>query len=72
VVTRFSRGEHVVIRYGRHQGQRATVIRTQPGNVYLVKAEDGSVLFFSDKGLAKAQDETSQSEKPRWQNNKVS
>jgi hypothetical protein len=52
-VTRFSRGEQVVIRYGRHQGQRATVIKTQPANVYLVKAEDGFVLFYSDKGLAK-------------------
>jgi hypothetical protein len=52
-MTRFSVGEQVVIRYGRHQGQRATVIKIQPGDAYRVKVEDGTVLFFSSKGLEK-------------------
>jgi len=53
-MTHFSAGEQVIIRYGRHEGQKATVIlRSQPGDAYRVKAEDGTVLFFTSKGLAK-------------------
>ena len=52
-MARFSVGEQVIIRYGRHQGQKATVMKSQPGDAYKVKAEDGSILFFSGKGLEK-------------------
>jgi hypothetical protein len=50
-MTRFSVGERVIIRYGRHQGQRATIIKSQPAGAYRVKLEDGIVLFYSSKGL---------------------
>ena len=50
-MTRFAVGEQVIIRYGRQRGQKATVIESQAANVYKVKVEDGSILFFSGKGL---------------------
>jgi hypothetical protein len=50
-MTRFSVGEQVIIRYGRQQRQKATIIESQPADVYKVKVEDGPVLFFSGKGL---------------------
>jgi hypothetical protein len=50
-MTSFSVGEQVVIRFGRQQGQKATIIKSQAPEVYLVKVQDGSVLFFSGKGL---------------------
>jgi hypothetical protein len=52
-MARFSVGEQVIIRYGRDQGQKATIMKSQPGDAYKVKAEDGSILFFSGKGLEK-------------------
>jgi len=52
-MTRFSVGEHVIIRYGKHERQKATILRSQPGDAYRVKAEDGTVLFFTSKGLEK-------------------
>ena len=52
-MTRFAEGEQVIIRYGRHQGQKATIIKSQVGDAYRVKVEDGTVLFFSGKGLEK-------------------
>jgi hypothetical protein len=52
-MTRFSVGEQVIIRYGRHQGQKATVLKSLPDYSYRVKAEDGTVLFFTSKGLEK-------------------
>jgi hypothetical protein len=52
-MTRFSVGEQVFVRFGREQGQRATIIQSQPADVYKVKVENGAVLFFSGKGLAK-------------------
>jgi hypothetical protein len=48
-----SEGEQVIIRYGRHQGQRATIIKSQVEDSYRVKVEDGTILFFSSKGLEK-------------------
>jgi hypothetical protein len=53
LMTRFSVGDRVIILYGRHQGQKATIIKTQQTDVYEVRVEDGSVLFFSGKGLDK-------------------
>ena len=52
-MTRFSVGEQVVIRFGRHQGKKATIIKSQPADVYEVKVENGFILFFSGKGLEK-------------------
>jgi hypothetical protein len=52
-MTRFSVGEQVIIRYGRHQGQKATIIKSQAEDAYRVKVEDGTILFFSSKGLEK-------------------
>jgi hypothetical protein len=48
----FSVGELVVVRYGKRQGQKGTILRTQQTDVYEVKVEDGTVLFFSSKGLS--------------------
>ena len=53
IMTRFSVGEQVIIRFGRHQGKKATILKSQAADAYKVKAEDGSVLFFSSKGLEK-------------------
>ena len=50
-MTRFSVGEQVIVRYGNKQGKKAAIIQNQPGDVYKVKMEDGSILFFSWKGL---------------------
>ena len=50
-MTRFSVGEQVIIRYGKHQGKKATIMKTEPSDAYKVKAEDGYILFFSSKGL---------------------
>jgi len=57
----FAVGEHVVIRFGQQQGQKATIIKSQPADVYRVRIEDGSVLFFSGKGLEKDARRTQQS-----------
>jgi len=46
-------GEKVVVLYGKHQGSKATVMKFQPGDAYKVKVEDGTILFFSRKGLKK-------------------
>ena len=54
-MTRFIVGEQVLIRYGRQHGLKATILQSQPAHVYKVKVEDGSVLFYSGKGLEKAQ-----------------
>jgi len=50
-VTRYSVGERVVIRYGKRQGELATILKVQAAEVYVVKAKDGVVLYFSNKGL---------------------
>jgi hypothetical protein len=52
-MTRFAVGEQVIIRYGRQQGHKAKIMESQPADVYKVKVADGSVRFFSGKGLAK-------------------
>jgi hypothetical protein len=48
-------GERVIIRYGKHQGQMAKVIKCLPAGDYKVRAVDGSVLFYTGKGLEKNQ-----------------
>jgi len=55
-MTRFSVGDRVIIRYGRQQGQKAKIIKSPQADVFKVKAEDGSVLFFSGKGLEKQEE----------------
>ena len=55
-MTRFSVGDQVIIRYGRQQGQKAKIIKSPQADVFKVKAEDGSVLFFSEKGLEKQEE----------------
>jgi hypothetical protein len=52
-MTHFSVGEQVIIRYGKHEGQKAIILRSKPVDAYRVKAEDGTVLFFTSKGLQK-------------------
>jgi hypothetical protein len=52
-MTRFAVGEQVIVRYGRHQGKKATIIKTQLEDIYRVKVENGWVVFYSWKGLAK-------------------
>jgi ribosomal protein L24 len=51
-MTYFANGDRVIIRFGKQQGQKGTIIGTQPANVYKVKTEDGSVHYYSWKGLA--------------------
>jgi hypothetical protein len=52
-MTSFCVGEHVIIRYGVQQGKRAMVIKSRRPDAYMVKVEDGSVRFYSSKGLEK-------------------
>jgi RNA polymerase-binding transcription factor DksA len=48
-MTHFSIGDRVIIRYGKHQGQKANIIKRPETHVYKVKAEDG----FTERVLAK-------------------
>ena len=52
-MTHFSVGEQVIIRYGLQQSKKAQILRYTRPDSYLVKVEDGSVRFFSSKGLEK-------------------
>jgi ribosomal protein L24 len=52
-MTRFSVGDQVIVRYGDQQGRKAKIIKKLPADAYKVKVEDGSVRFFSGKGLEK-------------------
>jgi hypothetical protein len=51
VMIRFSEGQQVTIRYGKPQGKKAIIIQIQGADVYKVRVEDGSILYFSAKGL---------------------
>ena len=57
---RFSVGDPVIIRYGKRQGRKATIVKSQPGDAYTVKVEDGIILFYSGKGLKPAEGEAPQ------------
>jgi ribosomal protein L24 len=46
-------GDEVTIRYGRQQGQKGRIIRTQLADVYEVKVADGPIRCFSSKRLHK-------------------
>jgi hypothetical protein len=52
-MTRFSVGEQVIVRFGSHQGRKAEIIKNLRADAYKVRIEDGSVRFFSGKGLEK-------------------
>ena len=52
-MTHFVVGEHVIIRYGLQKGQKALIIKSRRPDAYMVKVEDGSVRFYSSKGLEK-------------------
>jgi len=52
-MTHFAAGDHVIVRFGKHQGQKATILNVQLGDAYKVKVADGTVHFFSSKGLEK-------------------
>lgn len=56
-MTRFALGEQVIIRFGRHQGQKASIIKVQLADSYTVRIEDGFVRFYSGKGLEKAKED---------------
>jgi len=49
----FSVGDQVVIRFGKQQGRKGTIIKNQLDS-YRVKLENGSILFFCEKGLERA------------------
>jgi hypothetical protein len=57
----FSVGDQVVIRFGLQQGQKATIIKNPRADAYKVKVEDGSIRFYSWKGLIKEQERGQQS-----------
>jgi hypothetical protein len=59
-MTRFAIGDRVTCRYGKQQGQKAKIIKSSQADVFRVKLEDGSVLFFSGKGLEKQEEEGEQ------------
>jgi hypothetical protein len=48
----FALGDHVVIRYGRHQRKKGVIIKCQLVEGYEVKLEDGFVLFYSPGAMA--------------------
>lgn len=50
-MTHFSVGDRVIIRWGYQQGHEAKIIKNPQADVFKVKIDDGSVLFFSGKGL---------------------
>jgi hypothetical protein len=50
-------GDQVVIRFGDQQGQKATIIKNPNANVYKVKVADGSIRYYSGKGLEKNRNE---------------
>ncbi len=50
-MTHFSVGDRVIIRYGKLQGRKAIVLKRQEAEVYVVRAEDGSVGYYTGKGL---------------------
>jgi hypothetical protein len=52
-MTHFSVGEQVRIRFGKQQGQKATIIKNPQADAYKVKVEDGSIRYYSWKGLEK-------------------
>jgi hypothetical protein len=56
-MTRFAVGDQVVIRYGRHRGQKAKIIKNQLADNYTVRVEDGFVRLYTAKGLAKEKEE---------------
>jgi hypothetical protein len=53
-MTQFVVGDQVVIRYGKHQGEKARILKSIRGYDYKLKTEEGFVLFYSGKGLVKA------------------
>jgi hypothetical protein len=56
-MTHYCAGDQVVIRFGKRQGQLATIIAGQQANAYKVKAEDGWIVYYSEKGLERKKDE---------------
>jgi len=50
-MTHFSVGDRVIIRYGKHRGQEASILKSPEPHVYKVKAVDGFILYYSGKGL---------------------
>ena len=52
-MTFFSKGDRVIIRFGKRQGQKGKVIESRTAHVYTVRVEDGGILTFSWKGLAR-------------------
>ena len=59
-MTRFAVGEQVIIRFGRQQGRKGTILKRQPAEVYEVKVEGGAILFFSGKGLEREKERVEQ------------
>ena len=55
-MTRYLVGDQVRIRYGRHQGHKGTILKRQPAEVYEIKGEDGTTLFFSGEGLERVKE----------------
>ena len=53
-MTHFAVGDQVVIRYGKHQGEKARIMKSIPADDYKVKTEAGFVLFYTGKGLEQA------------------
>jgi ribosomal protein L24 len=46
-------GDQVIIRWGKQQGQKAIILKSLLTDGYKVKIEDGSIRYFSAKGLEK-------------------
>ncbi len=54
-MTRLALGEQVVIRYGRQQGMKAVVLKCLMTDGYKLRVEDGSIRYYSGKGLTAAE-----------------
>ncbi len=52
-MTSFSVGEEVIILYGRHERQKGVILKALVPDAYKVRVEDGTILFFSSRGLEK-------------------
>jgi hypothetical protein len=60
-VTHFSVGDKVAIRFGKQQGLKATIIKNPQADVYKVKVDDGSIRYYTWKGLEKEKERVQQS-----------
>jgi len=55
LMIRLSVGDQVTIRFGKQQGLKGKIIKSPQADVYKVKVDDGSIRYYSGKGLEREQ-----------------